>query len=236
MLQKETVLENLYDTIKELQRDKIFKDFILAGGTALALQIGHRKSDDIDLFTLRPILYDRLKLFLDKTYMDKIRYTKEDSESDFLFSFINNQKVDFLCYKQIYIEQPKTIDGIKIIGLQDIAALKLEAIAGKRNKAKDYADIYYLFNYFSLEQMFDFYKIKYAKNDIRNVRKALLLFDKVNEKSWDQIKYTKPISGREIKDTIRKKAEEYFEKHIEDIHHKKIEKKKLENNNRDDRR
>jgi len=51
MLRKEAVVSEMIDLIKELQSNSLFKDHILAGGTALTLQIGHRTSTDIDLFT-----------------------------------------------------------------------------------------------------------------------------------------------------------------------------------------
>jgi hypothetical protein len=51
MLQKHTVSKPLLNLLKDLQKDNVFKDYFLVGGTALSLQIGHRISVDIDLFT-----------------------------------------------------------------------------------------------------------------------------------------------------------------------------------------
>ena len=51
MLRKESVRESLWNLLKELQNSKEFFNYFLVGGTALSLQLGHRMSDDIDLFT-----------------------------------------------------------------------------------------------------------------------------------------------------------------------------------------
>ena len=62
MLHKETVAKGTLDLIQELLNDSTFKDFNLVGGTALALQLGHRISEDIDRFTKNP--FDSLKIAL----------------------------------------------------------------------------------------------------------------------------------------------------------------------------
>ena len=48
MLRKEAVLPEILNMIKDIQKEDLFKNYILAGGTALALQLGHRTSEDID--------------------------------------------------------------------------------------------------------------------------------------------------------------------------------------------
>ena len=53
MLQQETLVPEMINLIKELQSNSLFNNYILAGGTALTLQLGHRTSTDIDLFTLK---------------------------------------------------------------------------------------------------------------------------------------------------------------------------------------
>ena len=51
MLRKNAISVKLLETIKDIQKNYLFKDYVLAGGTALALQYGHRISTDIDIFT-----------------------------------------------------------------------------------------------------------------------------------------------------------------------------------------
>jgi hypothetical protein len=209
MLHKEIINRELLELLMDLQKKPTLGHFSLGGGTALALHLGHRESTDIDLFTLRPIVYDRLKRFLDERYRGLISYTSEGDDSDFIHSFVKNIKVDFLCYRQVLIEEPKTIEGIRMFGLKDISALKLRAIVDRRNKAKDFADVYYLLKNNSLEEMFDWYKIKYGTKDITDVKKALLSYNKVKPEDWDMIKYANSTSSDEIKKTIYNHIQKY---------------------------
>jgi hypothetical protein len=218
---KEIISQELLELLMDLQQKPTLGHFSLGGGTALALHLNHRESADIDLFTLRPILYDRLKRFLDESYRGQIRYTSEGDDSDFIHSFIKNIKVAFLCYKQVFIEEPKTIEGIKILGLKDISALKLRAIVDRRNKAKDFADIYYLLKNNSLEEMFDWYKIKYGTKDITDVKKALLSYNKVKPEDWDMIKYANSTSTGEIKKTIYNHIQKYNKSHERTVNDRK---------------
>ena len=68
MLQKKSVREPLWNLLKELQHSKVFCNYFLVGGTALSLQLGHRMSDDIDLFTRCDINKDEILNFLNKNY------------------------------------------------------------------------------------------------------------------------------------------------------------------------
>ena len=68
MLWKEAVLPELLNTIVTLQKEEILEDFILAGGTALALQIGHRESYDVDLFSQKELENKKILDYLLKNY------------------------------------------------------------------------------------------------------------------------------------------------------------------------
>ncbi|GHV24600.1 hypothetical protein FACS189498_1970 [Spirochaetia bacterium] len=202
MLHRECASSELLNILADLQKKHSLGHFSLGEGTALALHLGHRKSDDIDLFTLRPILKERLKGFLDKTYGDKIRYTSEGDDSDFIHSYFGGIKVDFLSYRQVYIEEPKVVEGIKLLGIKDIGALKLRAISNHRNKAKDFADVYFILKDNSLEDMFGWYRKKYSKNDICDVKKSLLSFDRIGNDEWEGIKYLNYVSKEMIMNVI----------------------------------
>ena len=68
MLQKKAVRSNILELIRFLQSDKKFEDFYLVGGTALALQIGHRESIDIDLFTTKDFDINSTLEYLEEKY------------------------------------------------------------------------------------------------------------------------------------------------------------------------
>jgi hypothetical protein len=71
MLQTNSVKKSLWNLLKDLQKNIIFENYFLVGGTALSLQLGHRTSDDIDLFTRNDIVKDEIFNFLNEKYKGK---------------------------------------------------------------------------------------------------------------------------------------------------------------------
>ena len=130
---------------------KLFRrEFYLVGGTAIALQIGHRKSIDFDLFKATPFISRRI---LDKISAGKYRYVVTRRVSEQLNLTILNVKITFFEYPYS-IET--SVDFDKIICMPDLlslAAMKAFAL-GKRSKWKDYVDLYFLLrDFFSLEMI-----------------------------------------------------------------------------------
>ena len=190
MYKSQAVSAELLEIMSVLQNNTVFKDFILAGGTALALQIEHRVSDDIDLFILADSLNEKeIIQYLQINHKNK--YNIYHSEKNILQATINDLKTDFVATPVILIENPISTDGITFFGLKDIAAMKLRAINNRRNRAKDFIDICYLLKHFSLSDMFEYYKIKYSCDDISNVKKTLLESILVNPFEWEKIKMIK---------------------------------------------
>ena len=141
MLQKKSVRESLWNLLKELQNSITFENYFLVGGTALSLQLGHRMSDDIDLFTRNDINKEEIFAFLNENYNGK--YQIINIQNIILQVIINDVKVDFVKYDYELIEDVKIDNGIKYLGKKDIAAMKLMAIANRGDQAKDFIDIYH---------------------------------------------------------------------------------------------
>lgn len=168
MLYKQTVSAALYDTLKKLMEIEELSDFVLVGGTALSLQLGHRISVDIDLFTPKypinqNIGYILRRIFpksdINKTNYYIVAYIKQNDSSDL--------KVDLMCNEE-FIRPPLIVENIRIAHIEDIAAMKLEAISSRKEK-KDYWDIFQILCSYSFEQLIDFYVERYPYNDIKNV-------------------------------------------------------------------
>ena len=183
MLREETVTLEMLNLLRELQSENLFKGFVLAGGTALSLQIGHRKSIDIDLFSTDKHDYSKIREYFISKYNEINIFFYEDFSLQLL---VKNIKVDLVSIRGSVLEIPKTIDGITLYGLNDISAMKLSAIEG-RKRPKDYIDIAYLLKEISLEKMLDNYKAKYDKSDIMSVKKALTEANKVNPFEWEKV-------------------------------------------------
>ena len=171
MLQYQTVTTSLLRVLNELMKIPEFTDLLLVGGTGLALQLGHRKSIDIDLFGKVNFEYENLTEELTK--IGKLSEIKRSKNIN-IYS-IDGIKVDFVNYKYKWINKNIKIDNIRLASLEDIAAMKLNAICGRGTK-KDFIDIYFLLQRFSFSKMFDFYRQKFDDGNILLVKKSLLYF------------------------------------------------------------
>ena len=89
---------------------------------------------------------------------------------------IDNVKVDFVNYSYPWLQNQLLFDGIRLAGIEDIAAMKLAAITG-RGSRKDFIDLYFLIQELNLNELFDFYKNKYQDGSEYMVLKSLTYFD-----------------------------------------------------------
>lgn len=157
MLSYSTVEPNTLALLKSLMEENAFSDMRLVGGTALALQYGHRQSIDLDFFGELSCDIEETKAVLSKH--GQVTILKE-TETIRIY-IVNNIKVDFVhynCYP--WIEEAIVEDGIRLASAKDIAAMKINAIEG-RGTRKDFVDIYYLLKHFTLSEIISFYKEKY---------------------------------------------------------------------------
>jgi len=201
MLQKKSVGYPLWNILTDLQKDITFEKYFLVGGTALSLQLGHRISYDIDLFTRENIDKEQIYDFLNRNYKGK--YQIHNIQNIILQISINEIKVDLVKYDYDLIESIKKEDGIKYLGKKDISAMKLMAVANRGDQAKDFIDIFYLLKEITLNDMFEYYKIKYKQIDINPIKRSLIYFDDITESNWLSVKLLKEeINIENIKQKI----------------------------------
>ena len=156
MLHLQTVDAKTLELLKRLMQIDEFHELNLVGGTALALQIGHRKSIDLDLFGRFEIDEYRLASVLGE--FDSVKLLNKTAN---IKTFVINEiKVDFVNYPYPWLEPCLLTNGIRLANLKDIAAMKLSAITGRGTK-KDFIDIFTLFDYFTLPEMFQYYRKKF---------------------------------------------------------------------------
>jgi hypothetical protein len=168
--------------------------FYLAGGTALALQIGHRRSLDFDWFREKPI-DDPLRLAADLR-TPAFRFETDRVERGTLHGHANGVRVSFLEYGYPLLHPLREIEGVRLAALEDVAAMKLAAVA-QRGSKKDFVDVFALGRHFGLTHMLAFYRKKYAVEDVGHVLVALAYFDDADRErtpmllqrqSWPTIK------------------------------------------------
>jgi predicted nucleotidyltransferase component of viral defense system len=195
MLQKQAVKPELLELLEQLMLVDEFTNFNLVGGTALALYEGHRLSVDIDMFGRSDIDPDK---FTDILKEKGETIILSQSPKILIFS-INGIKVDFVNYNFELLEPLTIIEGIRLVSKKDIAAMKLNAIAGRGSK-KDFIDFFQLLNEFTLTEMLTFYSQKYPNGSEFMVLKSMLYFDDA-ENEPDPLMII-PISWEEVKERI----------------------------------
>ncbi len=193
MLHTETVTGATLGLLKDLMSSPELKQFGLVGGTNLSLRFGHRLSIDLDLFTNEPFDTETIYNKLEAKYTDILQASQSET---MLFLYINQVKIDMVLLPYPYLKPMDEIEGIRLVALEDITAMKLSAIA-RRGIKKDFWDIAELLDIFSLQEMIDFYKAKYSSRDIFHLLRSLVYFtdaeaqkdpDPLNDVTWEQVK------------------------------------------------
>ncbi|TSC53277.1 MAG: hypothetical protein LiPW39_362 [Parcubacteria group bacterium LiPW_39] len=179
--------------------------FYMAGGTALALQIGHRTSLDFDFYTNKS--FDSAKLYqeLRKRFGKVIFLQKAE---DTLIVKLDEVAVSFFYYPYPIVFLSAEIEGVPIASKQDIAAMKIIAISDRGTK-RDFIDVYFLLKEFSLEEIFEFVKKKYPEFNIYVGLRGLTYFADAEKKQQRKLYLFKSVSWAEIKKFLIKEVRKF---------------------------
>ena len=175
MLFTQTVRTETLELLKRLMADGNLPAFRLVGGTALALMMGHRVSVDLDLFTDTSFNEQELREYLEQHYGLQTEFLAKETVK----GVIDEVQIDCIAHTYSWLEAEVTENGIRLASIEDICAMKLNAIAGNGTRIKDFIDIAYLSSRFSFNQMLKFYEEKY-KSSIMMPIKAITYFDEIN--------------------------------------------------------
>jgi hypothetical protein len=175
MLFKSTVQSSTLGLLERLSKDEILKDFVLVGGTALALQIGHRISVDLDFFSNLPFEQDKLVDYLHRNYQFELDYIAKNT----IKGEIDGVQIDCISHQYPWISSFVTDENFRLAGAPDIAAMKLNAISGNGTRLKDFIDIAFLSTKMTLNEMLGYYQKKYNSNPIIPL-KAITYFDEID--------------------------------------------------------
>lgn len=176
MLQIQTIAPATLLILKQLMNAPQMEHFRLVGGTALALQLGHRISVDLDLFSQTPFDAQQLQENLEINHLLQTDYLAKGTVK----GEINGVQIDCIEHNYPWIKPLVEEDGIRLASLEDISAMKLNAIAGNGTRIKDFIDVAELSSVFSLNQMLNFYEQKYNANILIPL-KAIIYFDDINK-------------------------------------------------------
>lgn len=212
MLQKESVEKTVLELICALQGKDYLKDFVLVGGTGLALLIGHRKSLDIDLFTSKDFDAESLLEKLEPDFNFQMDFLQRNT----IKGIVEGVKVDFIAHKYPVIGNTIEVDGIRIQSVDDISAMKVNSVANDGTRVKDYIDLYFLLSdhNYDVESLLSNYKAKYAQRNALHALKSLNYFEDVNVSDWPELIRRKDTSWEEIQKFLNKACESYIRKII----------------------
>ena len=198
-----TVQPILKNVLQDIINEPIFKSFRLVGGTSLSLQLGHRMSVDIDLFTdaeYGSIDYKEIKEFLTIKYPFCVSRNLENVSFGTNFVVGNSKtdcvKIDFY-YTDSFIEKPIIIEDIRMATKNEIIAMKLDIVL-RGGRKKDFWDLHYFLDKLSFDEMISLFTQRYPYNDDFNlIKKQLANFDVADTdfepiclmgKNWELIK------------------------------------------------
>ncbi len=196
MLQTRTVEPGTLELLKQLMLLPLSEPFFLVGGTALALQLGHRMSIDLDLFTTEPFNSSTLL----ETLATEFKISIELEEPNMLITNIEGIKVDFVKMGYPILFPTLLVEGIQMLDLRDIAPMKLKAIA-QRGSKKDFFDIYFLLNIMPLETMISLFRQKFKMHEVFHILKSLSYFEDA-EQSANPVVFDKSVTWKKVKVSI----------------------------------
>lgn len=199
MLYTKTVEPHTLSIIQSLQSKSYTKDFLLVGGTALALQLGHRTSTDIDLFTTVRFNTELLLTTLRTDYNINIRHQMGHA----ILIDIAEVKTDFVFQPSKIIGEIIEAENIRMASLKDIAAMKISAITA-RGRKRDFIDLYCLIEHYKLSEMIDFFLSKYPDATAMLAMRSLLYF-KDADNDFEPKCFFK-YNWKTIKETIKAEA------------------------------
>jgi len=183
------------------------KSFYLAGGTALALQLGHRTSVDFDFYISKSFSSQDLLQDFNKEFKEVV---VRQAVADTLILTVGNIDLSFFYYPYILLKPTVRLNVIDLASIEDISAMKIAAVV-QRGVRRDFIDIYYLLQKFSLKEIVKFTLKKYPGYQEMLVLRALIYFkDADSENLARKIEVLdKSFSWEKVKDKIFEEVKKY---------------------------
>lgn len=207
MLYKETVTDQLVEVAKVLMAIEELSEFRLVGGTAIALQLGHRKSIDIDLFSNKKVDLKKVAQALKDSFPEIPNVTRTEHN---LSLVIKGVKIDIYHDWSIPFQKPTKIeDGMRLARLEDLAAFKLSAIVGRREK-KDYIDLYFLFKHLNANKILSEFNTYEPLLSAKSLLFALAEVDTAKENKTVLPDMLLNFNWEDVKDNLHQASKEYI--------------------------
>lgn len=200
---REVISDAVEKTLGDLRQASVLAHFYLAGGTGLALQLGHRRSMDLDFFTGDP--FDQEVLLGKVQKLSGFALVAKDAET--LHAHIEGTKVSLLGYAYPVLFPFQQFAGVDVADPRDIACMKVSAISG-RGTRRDFVDLYVVSKHHGLQQIVEWFREKYAQANYSRVHvlKSLTYFDEAEQDPMPDILVA--LTWKEVKEFFIKEAPE----------------------------
>lgn len=201
----ETINSETKRVLEKIAENRIAANFYLAGGTGLAIQLGHRISIDLDWFSYDDFSNDGLKKELSK--IGDFELTGEEEGT--IHGIIDGVRASFLRYGYKLLFPLLDFENVKMADERDIAAMKIDAVSS-RGSRKDFVDIYFLLGKYSLSELIGFFEKKYAdiKYNKLHILKSLTFFEDAEGEPMPAM--IKPMNWNEAKKKIAAETNKFL--------------------------
>ena len=191
----DTVSPALRQTLLELQQASLLLPFYLAGGTGLALQLGHRHSEDLDFFASES--FDAELLLQNLGRLGGLSVLARSPQT--LHVQLRGAKVSFLDYTYRLLLPLAVFQGVKVADSRDIACMKISAIAGRGTK-RDFIDLYFAAQRYGLPRLLELFQEKFSEANYSSIHllKSLTYFEDAEKDPLPDMLI--PLSWKEVKE------------------------------------
>lgn len=206
-----TLLPDTLRAIQLISGVSEIKKAYLAGGTSLALQLGHRVSVDLDFFTQHE--FNEAQLITKLASLPD--FVQKGSEKWTVWGNIGQTKFSMFYYKYPLLVKTMPFEGIQLAALPDIAAMKIHAVED-RGTRRDFIDVYFLSKKYTLEEMLEFYQKKYAvlEDHLYSILRSLDYFEDAEQES-QMPKMVVEVNWEEVKEYFLKETQRLIGKKIQ---------------------
>ena len=175
-------------TLTYLRQQSFINDFYLAGGTALALQIGHRLSTDLDWFSVQRTLLAPERETICQTLQTNEQLKIVSEQDGMLFVRLFGTDVSFIYQQHPLLQETAAYQGIQLASPTDIGLMKLAAV-NSRGTRRDFIDLYCLREIVSLEQLLALVPQKYTNRPdfLAILVRALAYFEDAEQQPMPQM-------------------------------------------------
>ena len=191
---REVITAQVERALRDLHQTSILDRCYLAGGTGLALHLGHRRSQDLDFFSRDPVDPDSII----QRIQTRSGFSVVSKGVGTLHATVQGTKVSFLGYDYPVLFPFEKFLAANVADPRDIACMKISAIAG-RGTRRDFVDLHAVSKQYGLRQQLEWFQQKFAQANYSRVHvlKSLTYFEEAEKDpmpdmlvtlSWEQVK------------------------------------------------